>query len=179
MTNELQKQEFLKAYDEYADAIFKHCYFRVSSRTKAEDLTQETFMKAWHYFVEGSQIENVKALLYRIATNLIIDEYRRKKEESLEGLMTHADAFDPPAINGENPEQNLLLRQVRDVLDTLDKDEQEILTLRYFDDLGPKDIAKILSVSPNTVSVRLNRAVKVLKRRFAERTTRDPVPSRI
>src|SRR5438045_2414242 len=116
MTTELKQQEFLKAYDEYADAIFKHCYFRVSSRTKAEDLTQETFMKAWHYFAEGSVIENVKALLYRIATNLIIDEYRRKKEESLENLMTHADAFDPPAPNGENPEQHLLLRQVRDVL---------------------------------------------------------------
>ena len=49
---QLQK-EFEKAYDLYADAIFRHCYLRVSDRELAKDLMQEAFMKTWEYLASG------------------------------------------------------------------------------------------------------------------------------
>ena len=77
------------------DAIFRHCYFRVFDRERARDLVQETFLKTWEYLTRGHDIENIRAFLYRVATNLIIDDSRRKKEISLEQLSE--SGFDPAA----------------------------------------------------------------------------------
>ena len=84
----LEKQ-FLKAYDEFADPIFRHCYFRVFNRERAKDLMQETFTKTWEYLNQSpitnheSRITNMRAFLYRVANNLIIDNSRQKDERSL------------------------------------------------------------------------------------------------
>ena len=74
------EENFLKTYDKYASSIFRHIFFRVSDKNLAEDLTQETFFKAWRHVVGNKkrEIENFKAFFYKIANNLIIDYYRRK-----------------------------------------------------------------------------------------------------
>ena len=71
MKSDLQ-EGFLNAYDAYADAIYRHCFFRVFSKERAEELAQETFMKTWEYVARGNVIENYKAFLYRVTNNLII-----------------------------------------------------------------------------------------------------------
>ena len=76
-------EAFTKAYDELSDAIFRHCWFRIGDRERAKDLMQETFTKSWQYISRGEKVDNLKAFLYRVANNLIIDEYRKKKELSL------------------------------------------------------------------------------------------------
>src|SRR3990167_4352630 len=83
MSEDRLKQEFAKAYDEFADAIFRHCYFRLSNREKAKDMMQETFMRVWSYMEKGNTIEftKIRPFLYKTASNLIIDEYRRNKHE--------------------------------------------------------------------------------------------------
>src|SRR3989344_5246570 len=73
-----KEKEFLDAYQQYADAIYRHCYFRVYNKDLAEDLTQETFIKTWKYLSEGKEVKNIKAFLYRVAVNLIIDHSRKK-----------------------------------------------------------------------------------------------------
>src|SRR5579863_136343 len=73
-----KEKEFLEAYQHYADAIYRHCYFRVYNKELAEDLTQETFIKTWKYITEGKEIKNLKAFLYKVAVNLIIDNSRKK-----------------------------------------------------------------------------------------------------
>ena len=77
---------FLTAYDKYADAIYRHCFFRVFSKEKAEELTQETFMRTWQYLEDGKEVLNLRAFLYRVANNLIIDHSRKKKEERLDNF---------------------------------------------------------------------------------------------
>ena len=73
-----KEQEFSALYHQHADAIYRHCYFRVHNKDLAEDLTQETFIKTWKYIIEGKEIKNMKAFLYRVALNLIIDHSRKK-----------------------------------------------------------------------------------------------------
>ncbi len=164
--NERVKQEFLSAYDAYAEAIYRHCFFRVYSKARAEELMQETFMKTWQYLQNGERVENLRAFLYRVANNLVIDASRKKREESLDALMEASDAFEPSEDGRTIAEHKLLIKDVLAVLNKLPEDEREILTMRYVDDLDPKDIAEVLDISPNNASVRLNRAMKSLKQHF-------------
>src|SRR6266566_458854 len=89
----VEEQLFIQVYDQFADAIFRHCWFRVSDRERAKDLTQETFVKVWKILDRGESVENMRAYLYRIANNLIIDHYRKKKDVSLDLLQE--DGFEP------------------------------------------------------------------------------------
>ena len=73
-----QEQQFLKAFERFADAIFKHCFFRVSDREVAKDLVQETFSRTWEHIALGKEVRDYRAFLYRIANNLIVDFYRKK-----------------------------------------------------------------------------------------------------
>ena len=158
------KTEFLDAYDRYADALYRHCFFRVFSKARAEELTQETFMKAWEYLAEGKEVQHVRAFLYRIANNLLIDESRKKKEVSLDALLEESNAFEP-SYGGENDmERKVLIHEVIEGFKCLDRDERTVLVMRYLDDLDPKEIAEILGMTANNVSVRMNRALKKVRK---------------
>lgn len=159
--NQDNKQAFLEVYDAFADAIFRHCYFKVSNREIAQDMTQQAFMQLWTYMKDGKDIENPKALLYRIAGNLAIDWYRKKKSESLEGLME--GGFDPSDKKGENIEQSAEFQNVLKRLPELSPEEQNLITWRFVEDLSPKEISEILKERENTVSVRIHRALEHLK----------------
>lgn len=153
---------FLQAYDQYADAIFRHCYFRVFNRERAKELSQECFTRTWQYLADGGTIENIRAFLYRIANNLVIDESRKKKEQSLEDLQEAG--FDAASDSfAENVHRVMEVEQLRHVLQELEPMYREVVTLRYVDGLGPKEIAAMLGESENVVSVRLHRGVKKVK----------------
>ncbi len=161
MTNAQGKtEEFLKAYDELSDALFRHCYYRCYDRERAKELMQECYVRAWEYVVEGKDIKNLKAFLYRVANNLVIDESRKKKESSLETLMEGgfepADARDKTVVNAE-------AGQMIGLLGRIDEKYREIVSMRYLDDMTPKEIAVVVGESENVVSVRLHRGIRQLR----------------
>jgi RNA polymerase sigma-70 factor (ECF subfamily) len=156
-------QEFIDAYDEFADALYRHCYFRVFSKERAEELVQETFMKAWQYVAKGNDVENMRAFLYRIANNLVIDYSRKKKEESLDALLAISPTYEPSVDGRKETERNLMIDHLHKVMQELPDDVRQILLLRYVEDLDPKEIALVLDITSNNVSVRLNRAHASLK----------------
>lgn len=166
----MQAQEkFAKAYDEHADAIFRHCYLRVYDRELARDIMQETFMKAWNHYgeMEGEKIENLKSLLYKIATNLIIDHSRRpssKRTDSLEDMVEAG--FEPGEDKSEKLIDELDAKEALKKLEYIKEDYREVLMLRYFNDLSLKQTAEVLGISENLVSVRLNRALQELRKHF-------------
>lgn len=157
-----KEKEFLDAYKNHADAIYRHCYFRVYNKDLAEDLTQETFIKTWKYIAEGKEIKNIKAFLYRVAINLIIDNSRKKtalifddikeKEVSMRLYNMESQIF-----------KNFQAKEIMAIMDGLNKKYKQVITLRYVDDLSPVEIASVLGESANAVSVRLNYAIKKLK----------------
>lgn len=153
--------QFTIAYDECADEIFRFCRYRVFDHDKAKDITQETFIKTWKQLADGVEIKNVRAFLYRVARNLIIDASRKKTMVSLEDLA--ANGFEPKAetanldniIDGGNAIQ---------YLKKLEPIYQEVLFLRFVNDLSPKEIAVQLNETQNLISVRINRGLKQLKK---------------
>ena len=149
------------AYDEHSDAIFRYCYFKVSDREKAIDLTQDVFVKVWQYLLAGNQVENMKALLYKVARNLIIDEYRKKKFDSLD---TMSDAGFEPVDTGQLDtisivEAGLLVDRIKELPDAY----SEVVFMRYVDDLSVKEIAEALGENENNISVRIHRGLHKLK----------------
>ncbi len=157
-----QEEEFLRAYEELADPLFRHCYFRVYDRERAKELLQETFIKAWKSMCEGAQVNNMRAYLYRIANNLIIDHARKKKEYSLEALAEQG--FDPPTHHrGDHSYAFAEEREVLDHVQKLPAAYREVMLMRYIEGYSVSEIAGILGVSPNVISVRIHRGVHALR----------------
>lgn len=154
-------ESFLVAYDTYADAIFRHCYFRLGDRERGKELMQETFMKAWEFVSKQVTINHMRAFLYRIANNLIIDEVRKKHPVSLDEMMEET-GFEPEA-DDEHILEKIDAHAAMHLLEKMESGERQLITMRYIDDLSPHEISDIIEESANVVSVRLNRAVKKLR----------------
>jgi RNA polymerase sigma-70 factor (ECF subfamily) len=160
----MSEDEFLQAYDAFADALFRHCYFRILDREKSKDFVQETFFRTWEYIRAGKKIMNLRPFLYRVLNNVIIDDSRKRKSFSLDEL--HDKGFDPtePIVQLASIETKMEFETVLRAMWHLDEEARKIITLRYIDGLGPKEIAQIMDTRENLVSVRLHRAIKELRK---------------
>lgn len=161
------EQQFLHAYDQYADAIYRYCFFRVGNmKAVAEDLVQETYTKSWKYLCDGHQVENLRAFLYQTARNLIIDRQRKKetRNSSLDALQDLG--FDPAGQGAKTIELDVEFGRLEEVMQELDASDRDLIILRFIEGYGPKEIAQILGETPNTISVRIHRAKKLLKQKY-------------
>ncbi len=161
---------FLAAFDKYADALFRYACMRLSNRDRATDLTQDTFIKVWDHICAGNDISNWKAFLYRVLNNLIIDEYRRSKSDSLDTLLESDFGSGNVLLSvgsrrekEETLDDELLIEKVRALIPKLPENYRLALSLRYVDNLTPKEVAHVLGISENSASVRIHRAVARLR----------------
>jgi RNA polymerase sigma-70 factor, ECF subfamily len=162
------EERFLKAFDEYADALFRHAVYRLSDRERAIEIVHDTFTKVWGYIRAGHEIDSFKPFLYKVMNNLIIDEYRKRKELSLDALLSEegVDEGSFPELHGGSIEEitfALDAQKASLLLAELPLVYREVLTLRFVDGLGPKEISELIEESENVVSVRIHRGLKTLK----------------
>src|SRR3989338_5626874 len=159
-SSEAPEDAFALAYDSYADAIFRHCAFRLFNRERGREIMQDTFLKTWEYVAKGNDIDNVQAFLYRTANNLIIDEVRRRTlrpETSLDALCE--EGFEPGTNeDADAMRQKVDIQRVLATLQDIEEPYRAALIMRYVDDLSPAEIAELTGETPNAVSVRLHRA---------------------
>ncbi|MDB5204642.1 MAG: polymerase sigma factor, sigma-70 family [Candidatus Taylorbacteria bacterium] len=162
---EEQKNNFIKAYEENADALFRHCLFNIRDREVAKDVLQDTFTKTWNYVVGGGQILNLKAFFYQTMKNLIIDYYRKKKSVSLDAL-SEDENFDPPApveVSIEEHSESLLAFRL---LDKIPEEFKSVIVMRCVQELSFREISELTGEPENTVAVRYHRAIKKIKKLF-------------
>jgi RNA polymerase sigma-70 factor (ECF subfamily) len=164
MEQEAIKTDFLQAYDTYADELFRFCFFKVSNYERAQDLTQDVFTSFWQELRKGAPIHNVRAYLYTLARNRIIDWYRKKKETSLDVISEAGIEF--VGSSGGEVEDFAQYREILTLVNELDEKSREVLTLRYVEGWSPQDIAEFTGESPNVISVRLTRAIKKVQERI-------------
>jgi RNA polymerase sigma-70 factor (ECF subfamily) len=158
----MSEAEFMRSYDEFSDALFRHCYFRVFERERAKDLVQEAFTRTWEYARKKKQIENPRAFLYRVLNNLIIDESRKNRPLSLNAL--NEEGFDPGEDTRERLTDHMEVQEMLRVLESMPDEQRRIIVMRHIDGFGPKEIAEALGLTENIVSVRLHRAVQQLRK---------------
>lgn len=161
MFPEKSEKNFLKIYDDHADAIFRFCYFKLRDSEKAEEVTQEAFVRTWEYLSKGKEVENLRAFVYRVAKNIIVDYFRKHREVSLDQLQ--AQGFDVSQEEHRRWDDVIDGKKVVEMIGKLDEKYREVLLLRYVDDLPVKEIAAIVGESENHISVRLHRGMKQLK----------------
>jgi len=181
-------QAFAKLYDRYVAAIYRFVYLKVSSKEKAEDLTSETFLKAWEYVLTQPKINNARALFYQIAKNLVVDSYRRDGvRQAVETVVTFQEAGASTDYEREFSDGRRGQRRVEAQVETelllarisrLKEDFQDVLTLRLVEDLPFGDIAAVLGKTPGNVRVIYHRAIKALEEMEDRRQKTDYEPTR-
>ena len=168
---ESQEDRFLKAFEDYNDALFRHASIRVSDREKAIDIVHDTFTKVWSYARSGHQIDSYRSFLYKVLNNLIIDEYRKRKEASLDALL-EVEGVDEGAFPelSESTVEALAAtidgRKAFDLLAELPDVYKEVIILRFVDELGPREISELIEETENVVSVRIHRGLKLLRQKM-------------
>src|SRR3989344_3935117 len=158
-----KEQQFLQAYDKYSDAIFRYCYYRVFDSEKAKDVVQEAYCRTWKYIADGNQIENIRAFLYRTATNLIIDNSRKKRLYSLEELQENGSGIRLDNVSNDNISAKAEVKLAMQKINKLKPQYKDAIIMRYIDELPVKEIAQILGQSENSVSVNIHRGLAQLK----------------
>lgn len=169
-----------KAFDEllarYQSKLFSYIYFIVRSQETAEDLFQETFVKAITTIQQGRYTANGKfgAWLTRIAHNLIIDVFRQERNENtVSNDETEVDLLNDAALCEENVEMQMVneqtLSDVRRLLDALPDTQREVVYMRFYQDLSFKEISEITGVSINTALGRMRYALLNMRRMAEER----------
>ncbi len=165
VNNQNLREDFAKAYEDFGDAIFRYCLYQTSNREKALDLTAECFTKTWEYLSKGEakEVENLRAFLYRVANNLIIDDRRKKKSLSLDAITESGFDILSEQDEAESHENAFDGKMALDAVKNLDEKYRDVLMLRYVDDMTVSEIAKIVGESENNVSVRIHRGLEKLK----------------
>ena len=156
-----QKKEFGKIYDKYIEKIYRFIFLKVSSQDIAQDLCSETFLKGWESY-KTQKINNPQAFLYRIARNLIIDFYRERGRTRIISA-EYTSIPDPRAGFEEKIALDSDLEQVKIALAKLNDDYQNVVVLRYLEDLPIPEIAKVMDKTEDATRVTLHRALKALK----------------
>ena len=160
--------------DRYKDKLFAYIRFIIRNRELAEDIFQETFVKAIVTLQKGAYSSSGKfgAWLTRIAHKLMIDYFRQERNEnSISNDETDYDLFNDTRFSDLTVEDQMVNEQtlidVRRLVNQLPDNQREVVFMRYYQDLSFKEIADITGVSINTALGRMRYAL-INIRRLAE-----------
>ena len=144
----------------YYEKIYKYCYWRLRNPHMAQDVTQETFLRFIKYYDEDSEIKNINAYIYRIAGNECANAIK-KEGGSYEKIVEIED------ITAEGMMESVIDKViVENALNSLNEEEQEMIRLRYSQNLTIKEIAEVMGTNHFHVQYCIKAALKKLKRKM-------------
>lgn len=159
---ETQQQNVLTgAHKDYEKGMNAYSFFKVQNRATSADLVQDTFMKTWSYLVKGGKIDVMKAFLYHILNNLIVDEYRKHKMTSLDVLLEKG--FEPSVDRSESLLNILDGKEALILIQRLPLGYQKVMRMKYVQDLSLQEMSLLTGQTKNTVAVQLHRGLGKLK----------------
>lgn len=165
-------QAFDILLNRHKNRVYTYILLIVRNRDLAEDVFQETFMKAIVTIKQGRYVDSGKfyAWVTRIAHNLIIDIFRKERNENTisNDEFEDVDLFNNPKFSDENVEdrlvKNQVMKDVSSLVRMLPDSQKEVVVLRYYKNLSFKDIADQTGVSINTALGRMRYAVLNMRR---------------
>lgn len=160
----------------HQDRIFNYILRIIKNEDIANDIFQETFVKAILTIKQGRYTENGRfpAWISRIAHNLIIDHYRQEKSENVQSAdIEEIDVLNRKDLCEATIEDIIIADQIRDdvkyLIELLPELQREVLKMRYYQNLSFKEIAELTQVSINTALGRMRYAIINLRRLAAEK----------
>lgn len=163
-TLEVQMGEVLGlARHDYIGGLNSYASFKVSNKELGEDLVQDTFIKTWSYLAKGGKIEAMKAFLYHILNNLIVDEYRKRKNKSVSLDVLLESGFEPSVEESGRLIDHMDGRRAILFIPRLPEIYRKVMRMRFVQDLSLKEMSLITGQTPNTMAVQLHRGIAKLK----------------
>lgn len=154
-------KDLTKAYGDFEVGLKKRAFFKVSDPVLSQDLVQETFLKTWKYLVKGGKIYLMKAFLYHILNDLIVDEYRKTKPISLDLL--REKGFEPSVDDVSRLIDKLDGKMALLLIQEIPQKYQQVMLLRYVQNLNLQEISDINGQSKNTNAVQIHRGIKIIR----------------
>jgi RNA polymerase sigma-70 factor (ECF subfamily) len=152
---------FSLAHHDFEEGLNKHAYFKLNNHATGEDLVQETFIKTWQYLLRGGKIDVMKAFLYHVLNNLIVDEYRKRKTSPLDALMEKG--FEPSTGSSARFYDALDGKAALLLIARLPVSYQKVMRMRYVYELSLKEMALITGQSKNAIAVQAHRGLEKLR----------------
>lgn len=160
----------------HLDALYRSAYSMTRSASDADDLVQDTFVRAFQFFDQFQGGTNARAWLFRILTNLFINSYRKRTREpdrvsydEMEDFYLYNRVGDLQRNSGtESPEQVIVqkvqIEAIRDAIANLPDEYRDTVMLADLNDFSYQEISDILSVPIGTVRSRLSRGRRLVQK---------------
>jgi len=161
----------------HMDAIYRSALYLTKNENNADDLVQETYLKAFKFIQEDKEIRNAKAWLFRILMNTFINKYRRDKREPSLVDFDSVEAFHeslqeevraPSILDDESVLDSLMDDNIKVALEALPDDFRMVILLSIVEGFSYKEISKIVNCPVGTVMSRIYRGRKMLKEKLAD-----------
>jgi len=178
-----RRKEFEDIAMEHINSLYSMAIRLVFNKEAAEDLVQETYLKAYRFFDTFQKGTNIKAWLFKILRNTFINKYRKTVNlpgevfyEDVESVHSHL-SFKQEGDSGEltdtleskyNDLGNLMDDDIKRAIESLPVEYKEAILLSDVEELSYTDIAEITNVPIGTVKSRLNRGRKLLQKSLWE-----------
>ena len=146
---------FMTLVSDCKDTVARVAYFIACNKDEADDIASEAFLKAWTGLRTKKNDIPFRIWVCRIAKNIAIDRYRKKKQKIIEDFSTETD------ISEE-------VMDVRLALIDLPPEQRLPITMMYFDDMTISDISKVLQIPPGTVKSRIHSAKAKMRKRLGD-----------
>ncbi|HEY58725.1 MAG TPA: sigma-70 family RNA polymerase sigma factor [Anaerolineae bacterium] len=167
-------------YEQLLDRVYRYAYYRLGNERDAEDLTEETFVRAWEALRKTGRVpDHPEAWIFRIAHNLIVDHHRAARPE------TELTSAPPLPDRGPGPEEQVQQREtLKDLLHHLRRlppQWQQVLVCRFIQGMSHAETAKVLGIAEGHVRVLQYRALRRLREMLQSQevehhgTTHSPV----
>ncbi len=156
---------FGELYDRHVVRVYRHLYYMVGRQPEAEDLTAQTFLKAWEA-IERYQVRGAPFVswLLRIAHNLGVSYLRSKRETSEvhEGIVDDKSRRDPQSALQQTVEEEM----VREAILRLREEQRQVIILRFIEDLDYREVAEIIGKSVAAIRVIQHRALNAMRKQM-------------
>lgn len=156
---------FGELYDRHVVRVYRHIYYMVGNAAEAEDLTAQTFLRAWEaigrYEVRGAPFVS---WLLRIAHNLGVSHLRSKRESAQlhDGMVDDKPRRDPETVLEQSADEEL----VREAILRLRDEQRQVIILRFIEDLDYREVAEIIGKSVAAIRVIQHRALNSLRKQM-------------
>lgn len=161
-------KDFKKIYNEFKNKIFNYFLFKTNfDKELSEDLTEDVFEKVIQNINSLEKESNLKVWIYRIAHNLLVDYFRKKKEllifddidENIDKKISNKDH----ELIGNLIDEKIKSEVIKIALNNLNETDKYLITLKFFDDLDYDEMEELIGKNKVAIRTALSRALKKLK----------------
>lgn len=162
----LDQQALGSLHDQLYPQIFRYICYRLDDPQACEDIASDAFLRLLDVLQKrGAKIQNVRSWLLGTANHLVNDHYRRKYRRKVDNLDDHDRLPSDHSLESEF-DQTYLRREVREAMRQLTPDQQNVIALRFTQELSLEETAQVMGKTVNAVKVLQFRAIAALRRQM-------------